>query len=61
MDELNRIKNELFVKLNELTKLLEPLSGEIAGCCSKPLKEMSASEKIKLAILLINASKMGKS
>jgi hypothetical protein len=44
-------------KATELSTLLESLENEIGDVCAKPLKEMNVSDKIKLAKLLIAATK----
>lgn len=55
MDKIERVRADLLAKASELAILLEPFEKEIGEICTKPLKEMCISEKIKLANLLIAA------
>lgn len=53
MGDINTALRDLFNAVDKLEKLLEPYQNEIAGICSKPLKEMGISEKVKLAKLVL--------
>ena len=57
MEEIEKVLKELVAKATELSNLLEPFEKEVSDCCSKPLKEMGVSDKIKLAKLLIAANR----
>lgn len=54
---IEKVLSELTRSATELSALLEPLEKEVGEICTKPLKEMSVSEKIKLAKLVVAISK----
>lgn len=57
MLEIETKLNELFEKAHELEKLLKPFEKEVDTVCAKPFKEMSVSDKIKLAKFIVRIQK----
>ena len=47
------VLSELFIQTGKLQQLLEPYEDDILDCCKKPLREMSISEKVKLAKFIL--------